>query len=59
MSDIHVNDKVSDQYEVFIGVKAEEHDLRVVANELISFEYKKLIDFEHNGNVIFVYAKEA
>ena len=58
MSDIYINDKVSDQYEVFIGVKAEEHDMRAVASELISLGYTKLIDFEHNGNVILIYTKK-
>lgn len=59
MSGIHVNDKVNESYEVFIGVKAEEHDLRVAANELIGFGYERLIDMEHNDNVILVYTKRA
>ena len=59
MSDIHINDKVSNQYEVFIGVKTDEHDLRVVANELIGFGYEKIIDMEHDENVILIYVKHA
>ncbi len=58
MSEIHCNDKVKGQYEVFVSILSEEHDMRAVADELISFGYKKLIDAVHQNEVILVYCKE-
>lgn len=57
MSEIYVNDKVKACYEVFISTKAEKHDMCSVANEFVSFGYKKLIKFYDDDNVILIYRK--
>lgn len=58
MSDIYVNDKVKACYEVFIGIKAEEHDMCSVANEFVSLGYEKLTKFNDDDNVIVIYRKK-
>lgn len=59
MSEIQCNDKVKNQYEVFIATKAEEQDMRAVANEYIKFGYKKIVDTTNNDDIILIYSKDA
>lgn len=56
MSEIFVDDKVKNAYLVFIGVKADEEDMRAVADEFNNFGYKKIVDTSHNDDVILIYA---